>query len=151
MILDRLEMADRYAGLQPGFAEGLQFLRRISTDSMTEGRHMIDGDRLIALVARSPGRGRDGAQLEVHRRYIDLQYCVSGEEVIGWRPLADCSAAETQHDETRDIRFFADRPETWLALPPGMLAIFFPADAHAPLAGTGDIFKVVVKVAVDWK
>jgi biofilm protein TabA len=38
-----------------------------------------------------------------------------------------------------------------VATPPGTFAIFFPEDAHAPMAGEGLIHKVVVKVAVDWK
>ena len=32
--------------------------------------------------------------------------------------------------------------------PAGSFAVFFPADAHAPLAGDGDVRKAVVKVAV---
>ncbi len=46
--------------------------------------------------------------------------------------------------------FFADRPETWFAVKPGSFAIFYPQDAHAPLAGTGETRKAVMKVAVDW-
>jgi beta-galactosidase beta subunit len=44
--------------------------------------------------------------------------------------------------------FFRDRPDSWLSLPAGRLAIFFPDDAHAPLAGRGTLKKAIVKIAV---
>ena len=44
--------------------------------------------------------------------------------------------------------FFADQPLAWAALPPGKFMIFFPEDAHAPLAGSGDLHKAVMKFAI---
>jgi beta-galactosidase beta subunit len=46
------------------------------------------------------------------------------------------------------VGFFYDRPTTWLTLSAGQFAVFFPEDAHAPLAGQGGVHKAVVKVAV---
>jgi YhcH/YjgK/YiaL family protein len=108
----------------------------------------VQGTDLYALIDPREGRGRDGARLEVHRKYIDIQYTVSGVEVIGWRGLADCSRVAEPFSEERDIGFFAERPDTWLIIPAGHFAIFWPDDAHAPLAGTGHVHKVVMKVAV---
>ena len=45
---------------------------------------------------------------------------------------------------------FGDKPDLWFSLPPGSFAIFFPSDAHAPLAGAGKTMKAVVKIAVKW-
>ena len=44
--------------------------------------------------------------------------------------------------------FFGDVPSTWIELPIGKFLIFYPNDAHAPLAATGDNVKAVIKVAV---
>ncbi len=44
--------------------------------------------------------------------------------------------------------FYADRPLAWIDLPVGKFMIFYPEDAHAPLAATGDNVKAVIKVAV---
>jgi len=44
---------------------------------------------------------------------------------------------------------FADQPSTFVSVPPGSFTIFFPHDAHAPLAGPGRLKKAVVKVAVE--
>jgi beta-galactosidase beta subunit len=45
---------------------------------------------------------------------------------------------------------FGDRPELYFTLPPGCFVVFFPSDAHAPLAGNGKVLKAVVKIAVKW-
>lgn len=162
MILDRLTNGRQYVALHPGFAAAFETLADPRTAMLPVGRHTIDGERLAIIVGRDPGRGREGARLEAHRRFIDIQLTVSGQEEIGWLPLADCLAptptgellaasyGDEPYDAGRDIAFYSARPETWLALPSGTFAIFFPDDAHAPLAGEGEIVKVVAKVAVDW-
>jgi YhcH/YjgK/YiaL family protein len=150
MLLDRLEDASRYAALHAGIAAGLEFLRQPGLDSLPDGRHGILGEQLFALVARQQGRGRDPSPLEFHRQYIDIQYVVAGHESIGWLPTADGRRIAIPYDPQRDIGFFRDRPETWLALSAGMFAVFFPEDAHAPLAGDGPVHKVVLKVRVRW-
>lgn len=148
MILDDLQAAGRYDALHPLFRAGMEFLRRGDLESLPGGRHEIDGDRVFALVNRDPGRGHAGARLEAHRKYIDIQYLVSGREEIGWRPTEQCQQVSEPYDDSRDILFFADHPQTWIELPAGKFMIFYPQDAHAPLAATGDNLKVVIKVAV---
>jgi biofilm protein TabA len=166
MLLDRLEQADRYIGLHPGLAAGFYYLRRVMTEGASPGRHELDGERLFVIVSQDDGRGRGAAKLESHRRYIDIQMplalvaegdasglpspSISADEVIGWRAVADCRDIETPYDEARDIAFYRDVPETWLSLAPGVFAVFFPEDAHAPLAGQGRVLKAIVKVAVNW-
>lgn len=149
MILDRLEQCARYVPLYPGLDAAFRFLRETDLAGLAPGRHSIDGDRLYASVDAMDGRGRAGAVLEAHRRYLDVQYTVAGDEEIGWRALAGCAHPRAPFDEARDIVFYDDAPESWLAVPPGTFAIFFPDDAHAPLAGRGPLKKVIVKVAMN--
>ena len=148
MILDALERADRYVSLHPEFRRAFEFLGRQDLSGLSPGRHPVDGDRLFVSIDRTVGKGRQRAQLEAHRRYIDIQLTLDGGEEIGWRPLGACRHQAGAFDEARDIVFYDDRPETWLVVPPGHFAIFFPADAHAPLAGTGAIHKAIAKIAL---
>jgi YhcH/YjgK/YiaL family protein len=149
MILDTLAEAARYAVLHAGFARAFTFLRETDVAALPAGRHPIDGDRIYVSIDHKEGRGRDGARLEAHRRYIDIQFTIDGEEEIGWVPLAACGAAcGAGYDENRDIAFFERQPATWLGVPQGTFAIFFPEDAHAPLGGRGLLKKAIVKVAV---
>ncbi len=148
MILDDLKNAARYHVLHAGFRLGFEFLARPDLESLDSGRYELAGDRLFALVNRDPGRGHEGARLEAHRKYIDIQMLVSGSEEIGWRPTAECGQLTDPYDEARDIMFFADPSHVWINLPVGKFMIFYPEDAHAPLASRGENVKAVIKVAV---
>jgi biofilm protein TabA len=150
MILDRLENAERYAGLHPGFAAAFAWLKSADVGKLEPGRHAIEAERLLVIIGHDEGRGRDRAKLEAHRRYIDIQLALTGRDEIGWRPAATCARVDMPLDVQRDIMFFADQPESWFALTPGSFAIFYPEDAHAPLAGSGEVRKAVFKVACDW-
>ena len=149
MVLDRLDQAARYTPLHPSFARAFEFLLETDLATLTPGRHEIDGDSIYLSVDHVDGRGRAGARLEAHRVHIDIQLTIEGDEQIGWRPLTACKMADGGFDATRDIGFYRDRPDTWLVVPPGTFAIFFPEDAHAPLAGTGPVRKAIVKIRVE--
>ena len=150
MILATSDKAFQYVSAHPGLAYGFEFLQRASLDSLADGKHEIDGQRLFAIVARDQGRGMDGAFLEFHRKYIDIQYVVSGHEIIGWQPLGHCQQVKQLYNPETDLGFFFDRPKSWFEVLPKTFAIFFPEDAHAPLASNGPVRKVVMKVAVDY-
>lgn len=148
MILDTLTQRERYADLHPLFRPAFDFIVVHDLSTLAPGRHEIDGSRLYLSVDHQEGRSRTGARLESHRCYIDIQVTIEGDEEIGWRPLPRCTIPTGPFDETRDIRFYDDRPETWISVPPAHFAIFFPDDAHAPLGGIGLLKKAIVKVAI---
>lgn len=151
MILDALNNEERLRNLHPGFAAAFQFLREADLAQLPEGRRDIDGDRLFALAVRAQGRGQQGAKLEAHRRYMDIQYSLTGHDVIGWKPLPTCANPVEAYSEAKDIQFFTDTPDSWVTIPQGSFGIYYPQDAHAPMASDGPIHKVVVKVLVDWR
>ena len=149
MILDRIENASLYTAAHPGFAAAFDYLKTVDMATLADGKHAIDGERVFAIVATSAGRSRAGAKLEAHRKYIDVQYTVTGLDEIGMKPTADCRDVELPFDTERDVTLFTDAPEYWIALKPRTFVVFYPDDAHAPLGGEGDVRKVVVKVAVE--
>jgi biofilm protein TabA len=148
MIFDVLANTDRYAGLHPLFARAFAFLRETDFAAMPPGRYPLEGDTLFAIVEEAEGRTRDAAQLECHRKYIDIQFVLSGLDEMGWKPLVECREPAVEYSDKRDIAFFRDAPAAWVAVPLGAYCVFFPEDAHAPLVGEGPIRKVVIKVAV---
>lgn len=149
MVIDRLEHADRYCDMHPAFAQAFAFLKRSDLAELPAERHAIDGDRLFCIISKGPGRPRSEANLEAHRKYIDIQYIIAGDEEMGWKPTADCRISHTPYDAEKDIEFFKDQPDGWNDVPPGSFVIFFPQDAHAPLVGEGEIHKAVLKIAVE--
>jgi biofilm protein TabA len=148
LILDTLNQAYRYAGLRAGFARAFAYLLATDLRSLAPGRHAIDGERIYVIIDHKDGQGREGARLEAHHRYVDIQLTIDGSEEIGWRPAEACRRPAGPFDAEKDIGYFEDRPDTWLIVPAGHFTIFFPEDAHAPFGGRGPIRKAVVKIAV---
>ncbi|MFN0195686.1 MAG: YhcH/YjgK/YiaL family protein [Planctomycetaceae bacterium] len=148
MILDSLANADRYADVHPLFQRAFDYLRQADWQNLAEGKHVIDGEKLYVMMQRGTGRGKEGAKLEVHRRYIDIQYTIQDADEIGWKGLADCRDVEMEYTAAGEAALYSDRPESWLHVPAGHFAIFFPEDAHAPLGTAGKFTKAVMKVEV---
>lgn len=115
---------------------------------MDSVRDEIEGDKLIALISRKIGKQQNEAMLEVHRKYIDIQFVVEGIDTMGWKAASDCREVLSPYDKEKDIGFFADEPAVWLPVQAGTYAIFFPEDAHAPMVSNGEIHKIILKVAV---
>jgi YhcH/YjgK/YiaL family protein len=134
MIIDILDNADLYAGLNPRFPAAFAFLRRADLAELPEGRHDLE-DGLYAMIAKGPGRKVEDALIETHDHYIDLAYLVSGVDRIGWKPR-------------RDLAFYADAPTHWSEVGPGMIAAYFPEDAHMPMIGDNEMHKIVVKIRI---
>ena len=147
MILDTLENAAKYAGLKVGSSEGFGFLDQPGLEDLPDGTYEIAGERVFAIIERTSGRKVSDGQLEGHRRYLDIQYVVSGEESMGWCPREGLATA-VEYDAEKDLEFFEGEPTSIVHVPPGSFAIFLPTDAHLPLLGDGPIHKVVVKVAI---
>ena len=148
VILDQIEQGNLYADLNPHFAKAFAFLQREGLDKLAEGKHYIDGDDIYAMVVKGRGQSRNEAKLEIHRKYIDVQYVVSGCDNMGWKTYKLCENSEGGYDAETDAELFSDAPSAWITVSPGDFAIFFPEDAHAPGVGDGEFHKVVVKVAV---
>ena len=149
IIINKLQHAERYYSMHPAFEKAFAFLRQNGLAELPTGRHEIDGDRLFCMISKGPGRSRAEAKLEAHRKYIDIQYVIAGTDEMGWKPTADCKLVDTSYDADKDIGFFKDQPDSWTQVPAGSFVIFFPQDAHAPLVSSGEIHKVVLKIAVE--
>ena len=149
MILDVGANCHSYKCLHPLFERAFLFLSKADLRGFAPGRHQIEGGPLVVSIEHTNGRGRDAARLEAHRRHIDIQYTMDGDEEFGWMPTGECGSPSGGFDETQDVGFFERRPASWLFVPTGTFVVFFPQDAHAPLAGRGALKKAIVKVPVE--
>lgn len=148
MILDSLNNLERYAKLHPLFPQVIAFLRDTDLSALKAGIHPILEKQLFVIVEEAQGRTRAEAKLECHRKYIDIQLVLEGNDEMGWKPLAACQQPVSDYNEERDIRFFNDVADSWISTPAKAFCIFFPQDTHAPLVSTGKIRKLIFKIAV---
>ena len=146
MIIDKLDNAARYTGLKTGMSEAFGFLDQPGLEKLPDGKYEISGSRVYAIVTHEEGRKVENGELEAHRKYIDIQFIISGNESMGWSPL-DNLETSVEYDSENDIEFFKNNPKSLFKVPEGCFAIFLPTDAHLPLIGKGPIHKVILKVA----
>jgi len=149
MIIDRLANTTPLYQLPARLARALDYLRTTDMRTVALGRHDLDGDDLFALVQEYTTRAADQCVWEAHRRYIDVQFVVTGAERMGVASLAQMREREA-YDAARDVAFFEPGSE-FVTIRAGMFAIFGPEDVHSPGHAAGEpavVRKVVVKASV---
>lgn len=128
----------------------IDYLRATDFSQMAPGRYPINGDEMIAIVQTPLTQPWETGLPEFHQRYIDIQYLLEGEEIIGYLPANPELERSTDQLAERDIAFVHPQPnETRLVLTAGMFAIFFPGELHKPcraLNSSMAIKKVVIKI-----
>ncbi len=67
---------------------------------------------------------------EAHDKYIDIQYVLNGDELIGYAPRMFLNTAE-EYDASKDKIILKGKEERH-RLTEGMFAIYFPEDGHMP-------------------
>lgn len=150
MIFDSVENAPRYNALGPRIARALSFIDDIDPADFYPHKEEIQGKDLFASFQETMTESVEGRQFEAHRQYIDVQFIVSGEEIIRVTNLSLLSET-VPYDSDRDIAFYAQIPGNDVHLLPGDFLILFPEDAHLPKIPSdtpGQVQKVVVKVRV---
>ncbi len=148
MILDSLKSFEKYQTLQEGFDKVYKFIKSNDLYSMEAGKYEIDGKRVYCTISEGELRDVEEAKLEIHDSYIDIHVLLEGSETIALTDRSKCKTDNTKYQEADDIAYLDDEPENYVVLGVGNLAIIFPADAHAPLLGTGNYKKAVFKVHV---
>jgi biofilm protein TabA len=148
MILDHIENFEKYLPLHPHFKLGFDFIRSFNTINFKEGKNEILGDDVFALVANLQEFDVN-TKLEVHNKYIDIQYIVSGSDNMGWKNRVDCILPENEFDTEKDYQFYTDTPSTEFLVKENQFTIFYPTDAHAPLMKNNPLLKIVVKVKLN--
>ncbi len=151
MIQDTLSHADLYEKVHPAFARAFAFLRDPATALLEPGRYELDGDRLYVSIQNPETRPWEGADFEAHNRYIDIQYMIEGDEIMGYAPRETLTISQPYNSET-DFMLYAGEGER-LYVRQGSFVIFFPDDAHKPIVHPNGhpvhVRKAVVKVRVD--
>jgi biofilm protein TabA len=146
----------------PRFAPGFAYIRRcLAADSPESDRLRGMADGAVEEIRLEAGsvtfdqvyrtRPRADCFFESHRKYIDIQFVLAGEEVIDVMPIR--ALAETDaYREDKDLIKYADATAcSRLRLRAGEAAIFFPEDGHMPgqfADAPGLVRKTVVKVPV---
>lgn len=145
MIVCAWKDIEKYAPLLPGIGEAVAAVNALT--EYENGKTIpLSGENRFFMASQST-KAPDVA--EAHRKYLDIQYIVKGQETVGWADLADCHL-QGEFDEGKDIGMY-DGPFSYMTIREGMCYVAFPEDAHMPgrhLDTPHDFVKIVVKLRV---
>ena len=147
MIIDKIENAHIYKMIGERISKSFEYIKATDLKTLPTGKYAIDGENIFALVSEYKTKPESEGKLEAHRKYIDVQYVISGEEFMGYVPLGNQQILEPYKEENDIVFFTGDKSFTKVS--EGMFAIFFPEDVHMPGISTGkisDVKKLVIKV-----
>ena len=140
MIIDKLENLKNYASVNPLFPKVVEFLQQNDLNALEAGKHEIVGKDLFVNIQMAKGRSPEEAVIETHDKML------SDAETFGYTQRDQLPEAEynAEKDITKIPNLAAD---SYITCQPGMMAIFFPQDGHAPcIAGVPEIKKAIFKV-----
>ncbi|MBF9014502.1 MULTISPECIES: YhcH/YjgK/YiaL family protein [unclassified Oceanispirochaeta] len=150
MILDTIANAAKYEVLHKSFKKAFDFIRESDLKSMELGRYEIDGDNIFALVQGYTTKAVNEKQFEAHRNYIDIQYMISGSEMMGYT-TPDYLTVTTEYNPDTDVELYSHTSFTECELDVKDFAVFYPEDSHMPgcsIRGrtAGEVKKLVLKI-----
>ena len=146
MIIDKLENLKNYASVNPLFPKVVEFLQQHDLNTLEAGKHEIVGKDLFVNIQMAKGKTPDEAVIETHDKMIDIQIPLTAAETFGYTQRDQLP--QVAYNAEKDITKYPDlAADSYVTCLPGMMAIFFPQDGHAPcIAGVPEIKKAIFKV-----
>ena len=141
----------------PAFSFGMNFVLSQDMLVLAPGRHIIDGEKIFALVEELETQPALSRLFENHQKYLDIQILLVGHEMHGFFPglpgqASGCELVRNEAPE-KDLAFYTHPKEAvFFALAPMQYAIYFPGELHCPCCTTSKpetIKKAVLKIRKD--
>jgi YhcH/YjgK/YiaL family protein len=145
--IDKTEFARQYHANKTYWDKAFAFLKEHDLNTLVVGKYPIDGTNVFATVTEDPSKDLEKTQWESHRKYIDLQCVITGEERMGKYPFAKLTVTKP-YDEIKDVANYSGDGKIY-DVPSGTFMIFFPSDAHRPNITPGGnklVKKIVIKI-----
>jgi len=152
MLYDKIENAGMYNVMGKRIAQGLALLKDPKVLNSAKGRHEVDGDNLYYMADEYDSKPEADGRIEAHKKYIDIQYIISGREWIGCRKIEGLKI-ETPYSAEKDVELYTRaEPMTRIDMETGTFCILWPHEAHMPCRMFDKpvpVKKIVVKVKVE--
>ena len=153
MVFDNLDNCKYYYGINKLFEKAFDFIKNAVDEKLPVGKYEIEGTDLYASVQEYNSKLDGEGKFEGHRKYIDIQYIVSGIENIDVIDISKIKTV-TDYNDVKDIEFYENVDNASKAvIGEGEYGIFLPHDIHKPgMAYENNsvpVKKIVVKVKID--
>jgi YhcH/YjgK/YiaL family protein len=150
--INKKQFAVSYFKHKDRWDKAFAFFKNNDLSKLEVKRYDIDGDNLFALVSEYLTKNPETTDFEAHRKYIDIQYVISGREIMNIAPLSTLKDLIHPYDDTKDIEFLSVSKLVSCKADQSNFFMFFPEDAHRPGLRDGasaPVRKVVIKLRVE--
>ncbi len=150
--INKREFAISYFKNKSRWEMAFRFLKNNDLSKLETKRYDINGDNLFATVSEYVTKNEETTDFEAHRKYIDIQYVISGNEIMNIAPINTVKDVITPYDSSKDIEFITVGKIVKYSASQDKFFIFFPGDAHRPGLKDGvtsPVKKIVIKLKVD--
>lgn len=150
--VNRKEFAILYFKNKERWDKAFSFMKNNDLSKLEVKRYDIDGNNVYALIQEYMSKDEQTARYEAHEKYADIQYVVSGKELMGISPMAEKKEILEPYNAEKDIVFMSVQKIVNYKADPGRFFIFFPDDIHRPGLRDGESIKIrkaVIKVKLD--
>jgi len=153
MIYGNLENLGDITIYPESIQKAIKYLLDTDLENKEAGVYEIQGRDIYAQITDMETAPKNEKKPEIHKKYIDVQYLVSGIERIGIAVDTHKNKVSEAYSEEKDVLFYEEcEGETDLLMLPGNFAVFFPNTVHRPGCNDGKnakIRKVVIKINKD--
>ena len=149
MILDSIENIKSYKGISVNISKAIDYILKNNLNDLSVGKHQILNDDIFVIINEYETKNESDCPTETHKKYIDIQIMLQGDEKIGFAFLKNQEVAEEYNDD-KDYTFYSAQLD-YQHLREEHFAIFLPTDLHCPsikIKNQIRVKKAVVKVRV---
>jgi len=150
--INKSEFAVSYFKNKERWDKAFSFLKNSDLSKLEIKRYDIDGENLFAPISEYLTKNDEDDTFEAHQKYIDIQYVISGAELMSIATLPMKKEILMPYDEAKDVELMTVTKADSYEATPDKFFIFFPSDLHRPGIKIGEnkkVRKVVVKVKID--
>ena len=138
-----------FCNLSERLKTALEYLNKTDLKNKPDGKYDILKDEIYINIQEYDTKEEQNCKWEAHKRYIDIQYMISGSEKIGVGDIHNFKNL-IPYDTEKDVEFLETNGETeTLTLKENDFVILYPFDVHRPQMKNKHILhvkKAVVKV-----
>ena len=116
------------------FNEAIEIIKKTDFSLISDGTYDLKGKGLFYHLMTYKTKEKIGQTFpEVHKKYIDFYYILSGKETVGYAPNINSYIFSSNYDSAKDVEFVKDvASENFFTIQKGMFVIFFPGEVHRP-------------------
>jgi biofilm protein TabA len=143
MIIDYIDNLEEYKTHK--YYKFLQQIKNTNWVDLPDGKVKLDNDNYYGIDSLNT-KDKSLGFWESHKKYVDIHYIISGEEIIGYENIRNLELDNAYNPE-KDLITYKGSVNNPILMKAGMFAILTQQDAHMPniyIEGASKLLRKVV-------